>query len=101
LEKKVVWTDSAKDDLHNIYEFNSFILNEEKSFLLIEKLVSRVDELYRPIIGGTRYVSELRPEIEYQKLVEGDYLIIYRLNEEVVFVNRIFDSRQYPNDIRL
>ena len=58
MEKEVIWTAQAKDDLHKIYEFNTLLLGEEKAYSLIEKLVKKVDILYQQVTGGTRYISD-------------------------------------------
>lgn len=63
MEKEVIWTDHAKNDLRNIYEFNIGTKGEEKSFSLVERLITKTDMLYEPIVGGTRYISDLHPEI--------------------------------------
>ena len=94
MEKKVSWTDLAKEDLRDIYEFKSKTSEEKKAFALIEKLVKKADLLYKLHTGGTRYISELQPEIHYKKLVEGDYIIIYREEGNQVWINRVFCTKQ-------
>ena len=101
MEKKVVWTDLAKGDLKDIYEFNIPIKGEEKSFLLIETLVKKADILYKGSGGGTRYFSDRYPDIKYEKLIHKYYLIIYRDEGEKVFINRVFDARQNPAKLEL
>ena len=101
MEKKVVWTKHAKGDLQSIYEFNIPIQGEEKSYLLIEKLVKKVDTLYKGVTGGTRYVSDRNPNIKYEKLIYKYYLIIYRKEGNQVYINRIFDARQNPTKLDL
>ena len=59
MEKEIIWTDQAKADLRNIYIFNTLILDEGKSFNLIENIIKKTDQLARGISGGTRYISDL------------------------------------------
>lgn len=101
MEKEVIWTAQAKDDLLKIYEFNSLILGEERAYSLIEELVEKVDVLYQGISGGTRYISDRHPEINYQKLIYGYYLIFYREDGKRTYVNKIFDARQNPEKLIL
>jgi plasmid stabilization system protein ParE len=101
LEKKVTWTDLAKQDLRDIYEFKSKSSEEEKAFALVEKLMKKADVLYKPHTGGTRYISELHPEINYKKLVEGDYIIIYREEGKQVWINRVFGTKQDPGKLNI
>ena len=101
MEKEVIWTDPAKSDLQGIYEFTTSVLGEEKAFELVEKLVNKADILYQPHTGGIRYINELHPEIDYKKLIEGHHLIVFREIEGVVYVNRVSDSRQNPEKLKL
>lgn len=101
MEKEVIWTAQAKDDLQKVYEFNSLILGEEKAYSLIEGLVEKVDVLYQKIPGGTRYISDRNPEINYQKLIYGCYLIFYREEGIRIYVNKIFDARQNPEKLKV
>lgn len=99
--REVVWTQSAKADLQSVYEFNISLLGEEKAFALVEQIMQKADVLHQKIIGGTRFISKKFPTRNYQKLIIGHYLLIYRQIGEVVFVNRIFDSRRDPGKLDL
>lgn len=100
-QREVVWTRAALGDLHDIYEFNIPLQGEEKAFELIEYIRQKADVLYQPIMGSTRFLSRRHPERNYQKLVITPYILIFRQIGEVVFVNRIFDSRQDPGKLNL
>jgi plasmid stabilization system protein ParE len=97
----VIWTAQARLDLQQVYEFTSLTLGEEKAYSLTEALVNKVDALYQEIPGGTRYISHLTPDINYQKLIHGYYLIFYRQEGITTYVNRIFDARQDPGKLSL
>ena len=101
MAKKIIWTDRAKADLNKMYDFNSLIFGEEKSFQIIEYIVKKVDLLYQPVIGSTRFISDLNPVLDYQKLVYNQTLIIYRIQQDTAFIIRVFDSRQDPKEIAL
>jgi hypothetical protein len=74
LEKEVVWTNQARNDLQVIYEFYSSFLEEHKAFSLVERIIEKAEDLYQSIIGGTRYISNLNCEVAYQKLVVGHFI---------------------------
>ncbi len=94
MEKEIIWTAQAKGDLQHIYYFNTLALRDEvKAFKLIENIIKKTEQLNRKISGGTRYISDLNPAIPYQKLVYKYYMIIYRVEENRVYINKIFDSR--------
>jgi len=84
-----------------IYEFNIPNLGEEKAYVLIDRLVRKADVLYEDIPGGTRYISSRNPGLNYQKLVDGYYLIIFRQEGGKVYVNKVFDVRQDPQKLNL
>ncbi len=68
MDRKIVWTSSAENDRQKIYDFNSHIVGELKAFQIIEKIVLKTDILNNEILSGTRYISNLKPETNYQKL---------------------------------
>lgn len=102
MEKEIIWTSQAKEDLHNIYLFNTLASQDEaKSFKLIETIIRKTEQLNGKISGGTRYISDLDPSIPYQKLVFKHYIIIFRIEKNNVYINKIFDSRQNPKKLTL
>jgi plasmid stabilization system protein ParE len=101
LEKEIIWTIQAKKDLQQIYDFNSLVIGEDKAFQLIDRILEKADALSKKIAGGTRYISQIAPQINYQKLILENHLIIFREEGNRVFVNRVFDARQDPKKLNL
>jgi plasmid stabilization system protein ParE len=101
VEKEIIWANQAKHDLQQIYNFNCLVQDEDKAFKLIESLVKKTERLSHDVTGGTRYISNLNPRIHYQKLVFKHYLIIFRIQGSVVYILKIFDSRQNPKKLKL
>lgn len=102
MAKEIIWTVQAKGDLQNIYYFNTLAFQDEsKAYKMIESIIKKTEHLEGKISGGTRYISDLNPTIPYQKLIYGHYIIIYRVEGNFVFINKIFDSRQNPKKLKL
>ena len=101
MEREVSWTGSAEGDLQNIYDFNSSIVGELKAFQMIEKIILKTNLLSNEVLSGTRYISNLKPKINYQKLIVGNHLIIYRIEGNQILINRVFDARQDPSKLKL
>ena len=80
---------------------NISLQGEEKAYQLVENIRQKADVLYQPMIGSTRFFSERYPERNYQKLVIKPYVLIFRQIGQVVFINRVFDSRQDPGKLTL
>ena len=101
---QIIWTSRAVSDLRKIYNFNSDTIGEEKAFEIVQLIIRRIDLLSdkRFVEMGTSDESFEHLSRSYKKLVEGYYKITYRLssNKKVVYINRVFDSRQNPSKNR-
>jgi len=51
-----------------------------------------------PLIGTKELLLTGRP-FDYRFVVEGNYKIIYRVNENIVRIVSVFDCRQNPREI--
>lgn len=100
-DREIVWTKSALADLRSIYLFNISLLGEEKAFKRVELIKIKAEVLRQPIIGSSRFISKRYPERNYQKLVIKPYILVFRQIGQVVFINRIFDTRQNPDKLDL
>jgi len=100
-DREIVWTNSALADLRSIYQFNISLLGEEKAFKRVELIKIKAEVLHQPIIGSSRFISKRYPERNYQKLVIKPYILVFRQIGQVVFINRVFDSRQNPDKLDL
>lgn len=98
---KITWTNTAKDDLYEIYEYLSEFLEEDKAFALVSRLIERVDILEKYPFSGQKepLLSELPKE--YRRLIEGKYKIIYHVGSDDIFINRVFDSRKDPSKLKI
>lgn len=98
---KIDWTIRARKDLRKVYIFYTDLIGEEQAFELILKILERVDYLSDERFVKMGAIDEEFRHLkrEYKKLIEGDIKITYRLStiEPVVYINRVFDTRQHPN----
>jgi plasmid stabilization system protein ParE len=101
---EIKWTNRATKDLRKIYNFNIGIIGEEGAFGLVLLLLERVD-----MLSDKRFVKMGAVDEEfrylkrgYKKLIEGDIKITYRISttKPVVYINRVFDTRQNPRKNR-
>lgn len=97
---KIEWTNTAKDDLYEIYEFLEAIL-EENSFCYRIKIdrKSRYFGKY-PFSGQKEPLLAGLPK-EYRRLIEGKYKIIYHVGNDKIYINRVFDSRKDPSKLKI
>lgn len=91
---KTVISRYAEDDLVEIIEYYH-VKNEIYSQKLLIALEKRVEELKEYLERG-RVVPELKKQniLEYRELIEGNYRIIYAIEDKNVIIHTIIDSRR-------
>jgi addiction module RelE/StbE family toxin len=99
IEYVVNITANAKKDLR---EITSYIVrdNPRTALKILEKIEAKIDTLdHFPYRGG--YVPELlkRNIKDYRQLLESPWRIIYRIDENIVNILLIIDSRRNVQDI--
>lgn len=98
---EINWTSRAKKDLQKVYRFYTETINEEKAFEIITNILNRVDLLSDKKFVRIGAIDEEFKHLKrkYKKLIEKDIKITYRLSESkpVVYINRVFDTRQHPS----
>lgn len=84
---KLRWSETAADDLQNIYEF---IARDKPDAALatIEKLIATVDLLLmHPHLG--------RPaELDARKLIHPPFVIVYRIVDDVISIEAVFHGKR-------
>ncbi|KIC01995.1 hypothetical protein OA88_10635 [Flavobacterium sp. JRM] len=86
--KKVVWTNTAKNQLKGIYAYYK------------EKSVQGADNVKNDILNSTKnihFVEQFQKdevEPEYRRIIIRDYKILYLEENEVVFIIRIFSTKR-------
>lgn len=96
---KILWTEHALTCLAGIEEF---IAEDDPAVAihLIERLIARTEILKLHPLAG-RKVPELRKS-PLRELVETNYRIVYRVQDDVVEVLTVFEGhRLFPKDIGL
>lgn len=98
---EINWTSRAKKDLRKVYDFYSKSINEEKAFEIVTNVLKRVDLLSDNKFARMGAIDEEFKNLKrkYKKLIEKDIKITYRLSESqpIVYINRVFDTRQHPS----
>ena len=94
--KKIFWTDTAINQLEDIFDYYKEKASLKSSKNLIKKLIDRTIQLENnPLSGQIEPLLQDR-KFEYRYLVEGNYKIIYWIEENYIKIAGIFDCRQNP-----
>lgn len=93
---KIVWTDLAIEDLKTIHDY---IAGESKLYAsrFVEKVLSRVDQLAAFPMSG-RKVPEIGKS-EIRELLEGNYRIIFKVDEQALAILRVYHAARLLTDI--
>jgi len=98
---KVRWTSNAKEDLLNIVAY----IKEDSPTIakdVYQKIRSKANSSnFSPLRG--RVVPELQKEgiTMYRELISSPWRIMYKVDNDTVYIMAIFDSRQNVEDLLL
>lgn len=94
MASEIKWSPRALDDLNNIVEFyhqrGVFNLND----IIIEPIINSIEQLRHFPLSGRR-----RKRTTYRSLVQSHYRIEYRMEDKVIFIAAIWDTRRNPDDL--
>ena len=100
MELAVFWTDTAIEQLEDIFDYYKYKANIGIARSLVMKIIDRTIQLEtQPKSGQIEELLEERKN-EYRYIVEGNYKIIYWIEDRYVKIASIFDSRQNPKKIK-
>ncbi len=100
MELKVFWTDTATEQLEGVFDYHKYKANPEIARNLVLKIVDRTIQLEsQPKSGQIEELLSKRKN-EYRYLVEGNYKIIYWIEDKYVKIASVFDCRQNPEKIK-
>ena len=99
MEIKILWSDSALTQLEEIFDYHRNIAGVAVAKKLVKSLVlkSKMLEL-NPFLGPKEPLLSGR-SFEYRYLVERNYKIVYRFNDNFIRINMVFDCRQNPSNL--
>ncbi len=93
---KIVYTDFAKDNL------NRHLLFLVEQGAPLEKVLEIQDKIFAKanLLLDNKYLGQTEEYIEgrkHRRLIEGNYKIIYRIEEQIIYITDVFDARQDPD----
>ena len=96
MEIKILWSDSALAQLEEIFDYHKTKASSAIARNLVRSIIQKALILEsNPFVGVKEPLLSDRP-YEYRYLVEKNYKIIYRFNDNLVRINTVFDCRQNP-----
>lgn len=97
---KVFWTDTAKYQLEEIFDYYSHKASLSLARKLVKQIVNRTIQLEQNPKSGSLELLLSKRKFEYRYLVEGNYKIIYWIEADFIKIAAVFDSRQNEKKIK-
>jgi len=96
----VLWSDSAMDELQEIYDYYKLKANDQIADKISNAIIDRTILLEaNPRMGQREEIfKDKYKEIRY--LVEGNYKIVYLIADDFVIIATVFDCRQNPKKLK-
>jgi toxin ParE1/3/4 len=96
----IIWSDEALQDLDLIHTFLS-----EKSLRAAQKIIFNIIDRAKQLdsfpVSGQKQETHVPASFQYRYIVEGNYKIIYRVNQTGIVINAVFDCRRDPEKLKL
>jgi len=99
MEITVLWSDSAIVELQAVYDYFLSTANFKVAQKLVNSIVDKSILLSaNPRMGQLEELLKHRKD-EIRYLVEGNYKIVYKIEEPIVVIATLFDCRQNPKKL--
>lgn len=93
---KIVWTDFAIENLKSIFEYYVNKANRKVAHKIRKQILYSTTQLIlNPKSGQLEFYLE-RFHQNHRYILVGNFKIIYRIHENNIVINDIFDARQNP-----
>jgi addiction module RelE/StbE family toxin len=88
--QKVIWTNTAKNQLKEIYQYYKKITPQGAT-----KVKNDILKASRELVFIKQYQQdEIEPE--FRRIIVRHYKLIYTIENQTIYILRIFDTRQNP-----
>lgn len=96
---KIQWTQFAETKLQEIFDYYKRVASIQIAHKIKTKIFKRTRILKNHPRAGPVEELLLNEEEEYRYLVEGNYKIIYWIDEDIVKIATVFNCRQNPKKL--
>lgn len=100
MEIVVIWSDSAIEELRSVYDYLYYHAGKRVADKISNAIVDRTLLLEQtPRVGQKEeMLAHLNKEIRY--LIEGNYKIVYWIDQDIISIATVFDCRQNPQKLK-
>ena len=97
---KILFTKDAFESLDSILHFYSEKVSEKKLSQIIENIFNRIEILVDFPHAGQ--IEEVLKSLNkgHRRIIAGNYKIIYRIENNIIYITDIFDTRQNTSKMK-
>lgn len=96
---KIIWSDFAIKDLKQIFNYYKSRASKKVAHKIRKQILQSSQQLSNhPELGPTEFYLEKLGQ-NHRYLLTGNYKVIYRIEEDRILINDVFDVRQHPDKI--
>ncbi len=100
MELIVFWTDTARFQLEDIFNYYKDTANIRVARKLVKQIIDRTIQLEKNPDSGPKEPLLSNRKFDYRYLVEGNYKIIYWQQDNYIKIATVFDCRQNPEKMK-
>ena len=100
MELRVFWTDTARFQLEDIFDYYKNAASLKVARKLVKQIIGRTIQLEQKPKSGPKELLLTDRKFEYRYLVEGNYKIIYWTEDSYIKIAAVFDCRQNPEKMK-
>jgi len=95
----IIWTKPAKKDLRKIFNYFKNKVSLKIANKIANSILTNTSILETQNIGAKEQIlSQLKQEHRF--IIDGNYKIIYFINNDIVYITHVFDTRQNPTKLK-
>lgn len=100
MEVKIFWSALAESQLKNIFDYYLDAAGKKTALRIINRITERVNILEKYPQSGAREELLKNYSEDFRYLVEGNYKIIYWINNNIITISSVFDCQQNPEKMK-
>lgn len=94
---KIVWTDFAIKNLKDIFDYYAAKVNQQLAHKIRRQILLSSKQLQMNPNSGPIEPNLTGLKKSHRYLVSGNYKLIYRIIDNQIVINDVFDTRQNPS----
>lgn len=93
---KIIWTDFAIDNLKDIFDYYSSKASKKVAHKIRKQILDATKQLMSNPESGPIELNLEKLNQNHRYIVCGNYKVIYKIENNDIIINDIFDGRQNP-----